>query len=163
MEEMENHGVSYNTRFAMMREHVLAMKSLWAREDAEFSGDYVSFDKSWSYPKPLQKPHPPILLGGETDYTLRRVVEYCDGWFPRGRGGFDAVESIGRLKKMADEEERDINSLSISVFGAPVKPDVVDDYRRAGINRALFALPSDNRDKVMESLDDFQPLVDLDS
>ena len=83
IEEMENHGARYNTRFKLMRERILAMKALWTEEEAEYHGDMVNFDKVWSYPKPTQKPHPPIILGGETDYTLRRVVEFCDGWFPR--------------------------------------------------------------------------------
>jgi probable F420-dependent oxidoreductase len=79
VEEMENHGARYNTRFKLMRERVLAMKALWTEEEAEYHGEMVDFDKVWSWPKPAQKPHPPIILGGETDYTLRRVVEYCDG------------------------------------------------------------------------------------
>ena len=160
IEEMEDHGVKYNRRFAMMRERVLAMKSLWMDEEAEFSGDFVKFEKSWAYPKPHQKPHPPILMGGETDYTLKRVVDYCDGWFPRGRGGFDPMESANRLKNMADEVGRDINSLSISVFGAPPKPEVLDNYRKAGIDRALFALPSEDKDTVFKTLDRFQSLLD---
>src|SRR5579884_3732721 len=83
VEEMENHGARYETRFKLMRESVLAMKALWTQDEAAYHGDMVNFDPVWSYPKPTQQPHPPILLGGETDYTLRRVVEYCDGWFPR--------------------------------------------------------------------------------
>ena len=85
VEEMENHGARYDTRFKLLRERVLAMKALWTQEEAEFHGEFVNFDPVWLYPKPKQKPHPPILLGGETDHTLRRVVEFCDGWFPRPR------------------------------------------------------------------------------
>ena len=77
------------TRFKLLRERVLAMKALWTQEQAEFHGRFVDFDPVWLYPKPKQKPHPPILLGGESDQTLRRVVEFCDGWFPRARGGLD--------------------------------------------------------------------------
>ena len=76
---MENHGATYETRFAIQREHVLAMKALWTQEAGSFHGKYVNFDPAWSWPKPKQKPHPPIILGGETDYTLKRVVDYCDG------------------------------------------------------------------------------------
>ena len=82
VEEMENHGARYPTRFKLMRERVLAMKALWTEEAASFNGEFVNFDPVWCYPKPLRQPHPPILLGGETDHTLRRVVEFCDGWFP---------------------------------------------------------------------------------
>src|SRR5947209_7103024 len=88
VEEMENHGARYDTRFRLLRERVLAMKALWTKEQAEFHGEFVNFDRVWLYPKPKQKPHPPIFLGGETDHTLKRVVEFCDGWFPRARGGF---------------------------------------------------------------------------
>ena len=89
VEEMENHGARYDTRFKLMRERVLAMKALWTQEEASFHGEFVNFDPVWCYPKPLQQPHPPILLGGETDHTLKRVVEFCDGWFPRAGNGFD--------------------------------------------------------------------------
>src|SRR5258708_4722683 len=79
VEEMENHGAHYDTRFKLMRERVLAMKKIWTEEAATYHGDFVNFDAIWSHPKPEQTPHPPILLGGETDYTLKRVVEFCDG------------------------------------------------------------------------------------
>jgi alkanesulfonate monooxygenase SsuD/methylene tetrahydromethanopterin reductase-like flavin-dependent oxidoreductase (luciferase family) len=72
---MENHGTSYDNRFKVLRERVLAMKLLWTRETAEFHGEFVNFDPVWLYPKPKQKPHPPIYLGGATDYTVKRVVE----------------------------------------------------------------------------------------
>jgi len=85
-EEMENHGTRYETRFKLLRERVLAMKALWTQDEAQFHGELVRFDPVWLYPKPRQKPHPPILLGGETDHTLRRVAEFCDGWLPRARG-----------------------------------------------------------------------------
>jgi probable F420-dependent oxidoreductase len=159
VDEMEDHGVTYKTRFAMMKEHVLAMKSLWADEESEFHGEYVNFNKSWAYPKPLQKPYPPILMGGETDYTLRRVIDYCDGWFPRGRGGFDAGESMQRLHNMAVESGRDISTLSVSVFGAPPNQETIESYKKAGINRALFALPSEGRDSTFKLLDSFQHLI----
>ena len=110
VEEMEDHGATYRTRFAMLREHVLAMKALWAEEEASFSGEHVSFEPTWSWPKPAQQPHPPLLLGGESDYTLRRVVEYCDGWFPRGRGGFDPAVGMDRLRRTADAAGRDMAS-----------------------------------------------------
>ena len=83
VEEMQNHGARYETRFKLLRERVLAMKELWTKEQAEFHGQFVNFDPVWLYPKPRQTPHPPVLLGGETDHTLARVVEFCDGWFPR--------------------------------------------------------------------------------
>ena len=84
-EEMEHHGTEFKTRFRKLREQVLAMKEIWTKDEAEFHGEFVNFDPIWSWPKPAQKPHPPVLLGGESGYTLQRVVDFCDGWFPRGR------------------------------------------------------------------------------
>src|SRR5262249_42145538 len=107
VEEMENHGARYETRFQLLRERVLAMKALWTQEQAEFPGRFVNFDPVWLYPKPKQKPHPPILLGGETDYTVRRVVEFCDGWFPRPRGGWEPKRALARLREAAIAAKRD--------------------------------------------------------
>ena len=107
VEEMENHGAHYETRFKLMRERTLAMKALWTEEEAAFHGEMVDFDPVWSYPKPAQKPHPPILLGGESDYTLRRVVEYCDGWIPRTRSGWNSKEQVARLHTIAHAAGRD--------------------------------------------------------
>ena len=102
VDEMENHGAKYDTRFKLLRERVLAMKEMWTKEEAQFHGEFVNFDPVWVYPKPKQKPHPPLFLGGESDLTLKRVVEFCDGWFPRARGGFDPKASVERLRKAAD-------------------------------------------------------------
>src|ERR1700754_2751404 len=103
-----------------MREHLLAMKALWTEEKASYKGEFVKFDPVISYPKPMQRTHPPIILGGESDHTLRRIIDYCDGWLPRRRGS-DPIEGIGRLKKMAEQKGRDPKSLSITVFAAPPK------------------------------------------
>ena len=94
VEEMENHGVAYKSRFKQMGEYVKAMKVMWTEEAASFHGEFVNFDEIWLNPKPMQQPGPPILLGGETDYTLRRIVDYCDGWMPRASPRFDAVEGM---------------------------------------------------------------------
>src|ERR1700674_2241280 len=102
VEEMENHGARYDTRFKLLRERVLAMKAMWTSEQAEFHGEFVDFDPVWLNPKPKQRPHPPILLGGESDHTLRRVVEFCDGWFPRAVPGFDPQEAVARPRRMGE-------------------------------------------------------------
>src|ERR1700731_1505471 len=114
-EEMENHGTRYADRFKVMRERVLAMKALWTQEEAEFHGQFVNFDPVWQYPKPKQKPHPPVLLGGESDHTVRRVVEFCDGWFPRARGEFEPKSAAERLRRAASAVGRDPSTLSITV------------------------------------------------
>jgi probable F420-dependent oxidoreductase len=158
-DELENHGVRHKDRFAVMGEHVKAMKALWTQEEASYHGKFVNFDPVWSYPKPTQRPHPPIILGGESDHTLNRVVDYCDGWFPRTRAGFDPVEARARLKKAAEAKGRDPKSLSITVFGAPNRAEVLESYARAGIEGALLAVPDGTRDEILAFLDKQAPLT----
>jgi probable F420-dependent oxidoreductase len=159
VDEMENHGALYKTRFKLLREHVLAMKALWTEEEAAFHGEMVDFDPVWSYPKPVQVPHPPVILGGETDYTLNRVIEFCDGWFPRASHGFDPAASMTRLRNAADAVGRDMSTLSVTVFRAPADKAVLDSYAEAGITRGLLELPSAGRDEVLRLLDDYAPLL----
>ena len=159
VEEMENHGARYNTRFRLMGERILAMKALWTEEEAEYHGEMVDFDPVWSYPKPAQRPHPPILLGGETDYTLRRVVDYCDGWFPRPGRGFEIKAQLERLHRMAEQAGRDPRTLSTSVFRAPADKAALNEYEAAGIDRAVLEIPDQSRDEILRILDDYVPLL----
>ncbi len=159
VEEMENHGAQYKTRFKLMRERVLAMQALWTEEEAAFHGEFVNFDPVWSYPKPKQRPYPPILLGGESDYTLRRIVEYCDGWIPRPVAGFTPREAKARLARMAEAKGRDPARLSITVFRAPADKAALDDYRAAGIDGALLEIPDLGRDEILRLLDQYAPLA----
>jgi probable F420-dependent oxidoreductase len=159
VEEMENHGARYETRFKLMRERILAMKALWSEEEASFRGEFVNFDPVWSWPKPAQRPHPPILLGGESDYTLRRIVEYCDGWIPRPVGGFTPQGAVERLRRMAESKGRDPKSLVISVFRAPADKAALAEYRAAGIDEALLEIPDLSRDEILQLLDQYAPLA----
>jgi probable F420-dependent oxidoreductase len=159
VEEMENHGARYATRFKLMRERVLAMKELWTREEAGFHDEFVNFDPVWLYPKPKQKPHPPILLGGESDHTLRRIVEFCDGWFPRPRAGFEPKSAVERLNKAAAEAGRDPKTLSITVFNAPADPAALAPYRETAIERVVFNVPDAGRDEVLPLLDRYAKLA----
>ena len=153
VDEMENHGARYETRFKLLRERVLAMKELWTKEEAQFHGEFVDFDPVWIYPKPKQKPHPPLFLGGESDHTLHRVVEFCDGWFPRTRRGFEPQTAVERLAKAAQAAGRDPKSLSITVFAAPPDAAKLAAYREAGIARVLFEVPDLSRDEILQALD----------
>jgi probable F420-dependent oxidoreductase len=159
VEEMENHGVRYDTRFKVLRERVLAMKALWTREEAEFHGEFVNIDPVWLYPKPKQKPHPPILLGGETDHTLKRVIEFCDGWLPRARAGFEPRAAIARLRQMAAAAGRDPKTLSVTVFNAPADQVALAPYREGGIERVLFEVPDAGRDEILTRLDRYARLA----
>jgi alkanesulfonate monooxygenase SsuD/methylene tetrahydromethanopterin reductase-like flavin-dependent oxidoreductase (luciferase family) len=98
-------------------------------------------------------PHPPLLLGGESEHTLKRVVEFCDGWFPRARGGWEPKSAVERLQKTASEAGRDPKSLSISVFAAPADQAKLAPYREAGISRVLFEVPDRSRDEILRVLD----------
>ncbi len=158
VEEMEHHGAKYETRFKLLQERVLAMKELWTKEEGSFKGELVNIEPSWSWPKPVQKPHPPILLGGETDHTLRRVVAFCDGWFPRATPATDPRELVGRLSQMASTVRRDFATLSITVFRAPSDAAKLAQYREAGIKRVLLEIPDLSRDEILRHLDKLVPL-----
>jgi probable F420-dependent oxidoreductase len=159
VDEMENHGAKYETRFKLLRERVLAMKELWTKEEAEFHGEFVNFDPVWLYPKPKQKPYPPILLGGESDHTLRRVVEFGNGWLPRRDREFDPGRAVARLRQAAAAAGRDPTSFSITVFNAPADEAVLASYRKAGIHRVLLEVPDRGRDEVLRVLDRNAPLA----
>jgi len=158
-EEMENHGTDYKTRFKRLGEQVRAMKEIWTKDEAEFHGQHVNFDKIWSWPKPAQKPHPPVLLGGESGHTLQRVVDFCDGWFPRGRAAEVILPALKDLRERAAKAGRDMKTISISVFGA--KPDelTVESYAAAGITRAILRLPPEGRETVLPLLDQWSKLI----
>jgi probable F420-dependent oxidoreductase len=158
-EEMENHGTVFKTRFKKMREQVLAMKEIWTKDESAFHGEFVNFDPIWSWPKPAQKAGPPVLLGGESGYTLQRVVDYCDGWFPRGRAADKILPGLEDLKARAAKAGRDMKTISVSVFGAAPDEAALDTYRKAGITRVLFRLPSESRDTILPQLDKLAKLI----
>jgi probable F420-dependent oxidoreductase len=159
-EEMAHHGTDYRTRFRRMEEQVRAMQRLWTEDAAGYDGEFVKFSESLSYPKPLQHPHPPVVLGGESDHTLRRVVSFCDGWLPRGRGGFNSAENMQRLRRMAEQHGRSMATLTVSVFGAQPDASTLQGYREAGITRAILPLPAAPRDEVWRVLERYQALLD---
>ena len=159
VDEMENHGAKYETRFKLMSERLQAMQEIWSKDEAQFHGEFVNFDPIWSNPKPLQRPHPPILLGGETDHTLRRIVDYADGWFPRAKPDTDPREFVGRLSQAASTSKRDASKLSITVFRAPSDAAKLAKYREAGIKRVLLEIPDLTRDEILAHLDKLAPLA----
>jgi probable F420-dependent oxidoreductase len=158
-EEMENHGTVFKTRSRLLRERILAMKEIWTKDAAAFHGEFVNIDPIWSWPKPVQKPHPPVLLGGEGPLTLQRVVDFCDGWFPRGRNEAVVHDGMKDLRERAARAGRDIKTISVSVFGAAADRAALDRYREAGVARAIFRLPSEPRDKILPLLDGFAKLL----
>jgi probable F420-dependent oxidoreductase len=158
-EEMENHGTEFKTRFRKMREQVLAMKEIWTKDEPKFHGDYVNFDPIWSWPKPVQKPGPPVLLGGESGHTLQRVVDYCEGWFPRGRAAEKILPGMKDLEARAQKAGRDMKTISVNVFGAAPDEAVLDSYRKAGVTRVMLRLPSEPREAILPLLDKHAKLI----
>jgi len=158
-EEMENHGTDYKRRWRLLRERTLAMKKIWTEDEAEFHGEFVNFDPIWSFPKPVQKPHPPILMGGDGPTTFDRVIEFCDGWMPIGFRLVNVEEKIAALRRRAEEADRDPSSISITIFAANPERKALEDLERAGAERAIFYVPSDGRDKVLPVLDRYVQVI----
>ncbi len=158
-EEMEHHGTDYSTRFAKLEEQVAAFKTIWTEDEAEFHGRHVDFDPIWSWPKPAQKPHPPIVLGGGTRYTRQRVVDHCDGWMPIGRDTEAVLRGIEDLRQRAERAGRAMDTISINVFGATPKREILDLYAEAGVGRAVLLARPEGRDLVLPRLDRYATLL----
>ena len=153
-DEIENHGTAFESRHKLARERVEAMKTIWAEEEPEYHGEFVSFGKMKQWPKPFQKPHPPIIVGGAFPYAARRAVRYGDGWIPRDDWlDRDGIEVLDKFRAMAKEAGRDPASLSISTFRVRDDLERLKRYRELGIDRVVFSLPADKDDKIMPILD----------
>ena len=161
-EEMANHGTNFRRRWRVLREDVLAMKAIWTEEEPEFHGQYVDFDKIWSYPKPVQQPHPPIYMGGDGPTTFDRVVEFGDGWMPiggRGDTGVTLGEKIAKLRERLAEAGRDPASAPVTIFGVQPDPDTISRMEQYGVSRALFTVPAEGPETVLPLLDSLAKLV----
>jgi probable F420-dependent oxidoreductase len=159
VEEMGNHGTDYKRRWRVLRERTLAMKEIWTKDEAEFHGEFVNFDPIWSFPKPVQKPHPPILMGGDGPTTFDRVIEFCDGWMPIGFRLVNIAEKIAALRRRSEEADRDPSSISVTIFAAKPERKALEDLERAGAERAIFYVPCDGRDKVLPVLDRYVQVI----
>ncbi len=153
-EEMENHGIDVKRRRALVREQVLAMQALWSHDVAEFHGEFVNFEPSWQWPKPVQKPRPPILIGGAAGPTLfAHVAEYADGWIPIGGAGLRAA--IPELRRTLEECGRDPGGLRIVPMGVLPERAKLEYYESIGVTECILRLPSAPRDVVLPVLDDY--------
>jgi probable F420-dependent oxidoreductase len=158
-EEMEDHGTVFKTRWKKMREQIAAMKAIWSEDEAEFHGNFVNFDKLWSWPKPVQKPHPPILLGGHSPQMLQRVVDFCDGWMPIGARAQQFESDLADLRRRAEARGRDPKTVSVTIFGAPADEARIRRYQELGVERVAFGLPSADRDAVMRLIDRYTEVI----
>jgi probable F420-dependent oxidoreductase len=160
-DEMENHGTAYATRHKRARENIEAMKAIWTKSKAEYHGEFVKFDPMMTWPKPVQKPHPPILVGGAFPYSARRAVRYGDGWMPQitEKSPTPLVELIPKFRQMCAEADRDPDKMDISIGGQQPDIDQVKRYRDAGVSRVSASLPSEKADTILPLLDKWVAVI----
>lgn len=152
-EEMRNHGTDPKVRMAILAERVEAMKEIWARHEASYSGEYVNFDRIWSYPKPAQWPHPPILVGGTGPTVLDRVLAFADGWMPNWG------EDAGVLERIAELRTRAERPVQVQLMSVPADPAVLERLAEAGVHRAMHWLPSGPEAVVQRGLDQWEHAI----
>jgi probable F420-dependent oxidoreductase len=151
-EEMANHGTDPRKRMAILRERVEAMKAIWTQDEATYQGDHVAFERIWSWPKPAQRPHPPVIVGGNGPTVLDRVLSFGDAWMPN----YMSEGLIERAEELRARAERPVD---LMVMGIPADPRALELFERAGFRRALYWLPSANRGPVESSLERLETAV----
>lgn len=160
LDEMENHGTPPDRRFKILRERIEAMKAIWRDEKAEYHGEFVDFDPLYAWPKPVQKPHPPIHVGGVFPGAVRRAIRYGNGWFPvPGRGESDYGDLRTQIDRMAEAAGRDPREIEITVFGAGASEGDLESYRHMGVDRVLLFVPPLGRDDTLKLLDEQRALA----
>ena len=152
-EETEVMGGDFDHRWGQTREAILAMKELWTKDEAEFHGRFFDFPPVKCYPKPAQKPHPPVLLGGYAKNVFKRVVEWGDGWMPTGITPEQVRMGRATLDELADTAGRDPGSIQITVFGQPSDPDVIKSYEDAGADRIIVRLANTTDESALSELE----------
>jgi probable F420-dependent oxidoreductase len=158
-EEMENHGTPFKRRWAVLKERVEAMKAIWTQEEASYAGEFVNFSRIISNPKPVQKPHPPVIMGSATARGRARVVEYCDGWIPIDVLIDDLPGHLVALRQEAVTAGRDPASIAVSVFGFDgADADALKRYQDIGVGRVVLISPRREAD-AMRFVDRFAELV----
>ena len=156
-EEMENHGANYPKRWAVVREKVLAMKAIWAEDEAEFHGEHVDFDPIWSWPKPVQAGGPPVWIGANSKWVFDRVADYADGWVPIGGLGTGNME---RMTEALAAKGRKIEDLDMALFGAPTDVDQLKGRIEQGFDELIFGLPDAPADTVLPMLDQYAAIAE---
>jgi len=161
-EEMEDHGTTFPTRAKLVRERIEAMKLIWTKSKAEYHGEFVNFPEMMAWPKPVQKPHPPVIVGGAFPQAARRAVRYGEGWIPlAGRigGGNDVFTTVPKFRAMLKEAGRSEDSCPITLFGCAEDGDMLKRFRDLGAERACVSLPAAKADQVLPILDRWATLI----
>lgn len=158
-EEMAQHGTAYTERRAILRENIMAMKQLWTQDEASYAGEHVMIEPSWAWPKPVQQPGPPIVLGGDAGpKTAAHIAEFCDGWMPIG--GRHPLDRWNEVRRACEAIGRDPSTVELGLFLAPPDAGELIALAAQGVSRGVLALPQGDRDGVLAALDRFAPLVD---
>jgi probable F420-dependent oxidoreductase len=160
-EEMADHGTAFKTRMSLMHERIDAMKAIWTQSKPEYHGKFVDFGPMMTWPKPIQKPHPPVLVGGNFPNGARRALAFGDAWMPLASmpAYADIGEFIPRFRQMAAEAGRDPASVDVQVNNVPEEPDRLARYRDQGVIRVVVSLPSAKEDEILPVLDRWAGLI----
>src|SRR5690242_5659741 len=160
-EEMEDHGTAFTTRAKLVRERIEAMKAIWTKSKPEYHGEFVNFDPMMTWPKPVQKPHPPVLVGGAFPFAAKRALRYGDGWMPhRARPDYANVRDLlPKFLQMAAEAERDPATVPVTIWGATEDEDLLKRDRDTGVVRVIVSLESAKADVILPQLDRWAKLL----
>lgn len=156
-EEVANHGIPFKSRWKIVRERVEAMKAIWIEDEASYHGDFVNFERIISFPKPVQKPFPPIIMGSANEFARKRAARYCDGWLPVDMRFDDLAAAVDDLRRKLEEFGRDPEGFPVSVLcvDAATTPDTLRRYRDMGMTRAIVMATDQSPDAVLAHLDTF--------
>jgi len=164
VEEMANHGTEFKTRRRLMRERIEAMKAIWTQDEPAYHGRFVNFAPIWLYPKPVQKPYPPIIMGGQADSAMRAAIAYCDGWMPTTRGEAFFTK-LGEFRQLLAQSGRDPKTLSIGGYYDPTgnldqDRRAIARFAEAGVDRVSSWVPPESRDKVLANVEAWSRLIE---
>ena len=157
-EEMADHGTKFSERMDVMRERIEAIKLICSKSKPEYHGKHVNFEPFMTWPKSVQKPHPPVIVGGGYPHGAKRAAEYGDGWMPIN-GRDDVISCIPKFRQMLAERDRDPDSVEISVFGVMPDAEKIKPFRDAGVKRVVFGLPSEAADTIIPLLDKMAAVI----
>jgi probable F420-dependent oxidoreductase len=157
-EEMENHGTVFATRAKLVRERIEAMKEIWTKTKPEYHGEMVNFDPMMAWPKPVQKPHPPVIVGGGFPQGARRALRYGNGWIPI-TGRAPVHEALAKFREMAKEMGRDPAEVPVTAFATPEDAEEIRRLADLGVSRVVVSLDSEGADKILPVLDRWAALM----